>query len=63
MDEQLKKFLDDAAEQRAKMREQIQRNNERAATQAIQALRDRQELESLGRWVINKCLINGLGLK
>lgn len=57
MDEELKKYLDECAEQRQRMRDRLADNK---AVQAIQALRERQQLESLGRWVINKCLIQGL---
>lgn len=66
MDEELKRYLDDAAEQRQRVREnrkisdpEYQRQYNKAQA-AIAALRERQHLESLGRWVINKCLIQGL---
>jgi predicted transcriptional regulator len=57
MDEELKRYLDECAEQRRKVRDRIQYNN---ALAAMQAVRDRQHTESLGRWVINKCLIQGI---
>jgi len=57
MDEELKRYLDDCAEQRRKVRGQVEHNR---AMEAIQALRERQRIESLGRWVINKCLIQGI---
>ena len=71
MDEELKKYLDEAAEQRARVREKLMEKQEpkvwidemqynSKAWDAIRALRERQNLESLGRWVINKCLIAGL---
>jgi hypothetical protein len=59
MDEELKRFLDEAAEQRARVREL----KTKQAWGAIEALKQRQSLESLGRWVINKCLIAGVKFK
>jgi len=72
MDEELKRYLDEAAEQRARVREKLMEKQEpkvwidemqynSKAWDALRALRERQNLESLGRWVINKCLISGLG--
>jgi predicted transcriptional regulator len=58
MDEELKRFLDEAAEQRQRVRDRLLDNE---ALRKLHALRERQQTESLGRWVINKCLINGLG--
>jgi hypothetical protein len=74
MDEELKRFLDDAAEQRARVRENLMGKQEpkvwidemqynSKAWDALRALRERQNLESLGRWVISKCLIAGVKFK
>jgi hypothetical protein len=57
MDEDYRRFFFEAEYQRELARRQIDKNK---ANEAIQAVKRRQELESIGRWVINKCLIRGL---
>jgi hypothetical protein len=65
MDEkEREEFFKAAAKHHCEVREQVMKNMRTPECiyelSQLKALRERQALESLGRWVISKCLINGI---